>query len=208
MFKSFSVLALVFVITGCSEPNPIDININEAATNAELAPGNYKVDKNGTTEINSRFDEKNFGITVDDLSNRLNSASKKAKLGNIPFEKFNIHKGQVNNAFSVEISPDLTMAGSFDRNAKIQSIALIMSQNENGVAETISMLLMARLTVNSLTPNLSNKYTANEMTKVILEAIDKYKNKGHGKASKVVGSVRYSVIADNVTGLWIIFDPV
>lgn len=208
MLKLFTVLLLGFVMAGCSEPKSIGINVDKKAVSSGLAPKNYKVDEDKTIQVNSKVDEKNFGITIGDLSNRLNSASKKAELGDIPFNKFNVHKGPGNNTFSVEISPDLTMAGSFDKNGKVKSIALIMNPNENGGAEIMSMLLMVRLTTNSLSPNLHKEYTAGKMTEVILEAVDKYKDKGHGKASKIVDSVKYSVMVDSITGLWVTFDAV
>ena len=56
MFKLFAILALGFVITGCGEPPQIEIDIDEAAANAGLAPEDYKVHEDGTIQVYSKVD--------------------------------------------------------------------------------------------------------------------------------------------------------
>lgn len=55
MLKRVAVLICVFAIAGCSEPEPVDIDINEAAANAGLAPEDYEVHENGAIEIKSKM---------------------------------------------------------------------------------------------------------------------------------------------------------
>lgn len=55
MLKRFAVLMTVCAIAGCSEPKPVEIDIDEAAANAGLAPEDYKVHENGTIQIYSKL---------------------------------------------------------------------------------------------------------------------------------------------------------
>lgn len=56
MLKRVAVMICAFAIAGCSEPEPLEIDINEAAANVGLAPEDYKVHENGTIEVYSKGD--------------------------------------------------------------------------------------------------------------------------------------------------------
>lgn len=65
MLKRFSLLICVFAIAGCSEPKPVEIDIDEAAANAGLAPEDCEVHENGTVEVYSKVDDaKNKNIPL------------------------------------------------------------------------------------------------------------------------------------------------
>lgn len=70
MLKRFAILMTVCVIAGCSEPKPVEIDIDEAAANAGLAPEDYKVHENGTIQIYSKVgtEQENVSWYQDDLS--------------------------------------------------------------------------------------------------------------------------------------------
>lgn len=57
MFKLFAVLVLGIAIAGCGEPPQIEVDIDEAAANAGLAPDDYKVNEDGTIQIYSKVNE-------------------------------------------------------------------------------------------------------------------------------------------------------
>lgn len=57
MFKLFTVLALGLVMVGCGERPQIEIDIDEAAANAGLAPEDYEVHEDGTIQVYSKVDE-------------------------------------------------------------------------------------------------------------------------------------------------------
>lgn len=57
MFKLFAVLVLGIAIAGCGEPPQIEVDIDEAAANAALAPDDYKVNEDGTIQIYSKVNE-------------------------------------------------------------------------------------------------------------------------------------------------------
>ncbi len=56
MLKRFAVLICVFAIAGCSEPEPVEIDIEEAAADVGLAPDEYQVNDDGSIEIYSKVD--------------------------------------------------------------------------------------------------------------------------------------------------------
>ena len=66
MLKKFAVLITIFAIAGCSEPKPveIDIDIDKAAAKAGLAPEEYEVDEHGNIKVYSKVDT---AITSDDV---------------------------------------------------------------------------------------------------------------------------------------------
>ena len=55
----FAALTIGWVVIGCSEPVPIEIDIDEAAANVGLAPDDYEVHEDGTIEVYSKFEESN-----------------------------------------------------------------------------------------------------------------------------------------------------
>lgn len=57
MFNLFAVLVLGIAIAGCGEPPQIEVDIDEAAANAGLAPDDYKVNEDGTIQIYSKVNE-------------------------------------------------------------------------------------------------------------------------------------------------------
>lgn len=60
MFKSrkvFLIGLVTFGLIGCSDPKPVNIDINEAAANEGLAPEDYEVHENGAIEVYSKVDD-------------------------------------------------------------------------------------------------------------------------------------------------------
>lgn len=57
MLNKFAVLMTICAIAGCSEPKPVDVDINEAAANEGLAPEDYEVHENGAIEVYSKVDD-------------------------------------------------------------------------------------------------------------------------------------------------------
>ncbi len=70
MLRKFAVLMTVCAIAGCSEPEPIEIDIDEAAANVGLAPEDYEVDENGNIKVHSKVEtaEEKVLWYQDDLS--------------------------------------------------------------------------------------------------------------------------------------------
>lgn len=73
MFESKKILLIVLVtfgLIGCSEPEPVEIDIDEAAANVGLAPEDYEVDENGAIEVYSKVDTTKDSVAwyQDDLS--------------------------------------------------------------------------------------------------------------------------------------------
>tara|TARA_R110002020_G_scaffold474773_2_gene707342 strand:+ start:5370 stop:5939 length:570 start_codon:yes stop_codon:yes gene_type:complete len=64
MLKKFAVLMTICAIAGCSEPEPIEIDVDEAAANVGLAPEDYEVDEHGNVKVYSKVATK---ITSDDV---------------------------------------------------------------------------------------------------------------------------------------------
>lgn len=65
------VIGLVTLgIAGCSDPEPVEIDIDEAAANVGLAPEDYKVHENGAIEVYSKVDTEQENVLwyQDDLS--------------------------------------------------------------------------------------------------------------------------------------------
>ncbi|WP_143516793.1 hypothetical protein [Psychrobacter sp. JB193] len=71
MLKRFAVLMIVCAISGCSDPKPVDIDIDEAAADAGLAPDEYKVNDDGSVNVSSKVDT---AITPDDVIAAFKSA--------------------------------------------------------------------------------------------------------------------------------------
>lgn len=70
MLKKFAVLMTIYAIAGCSEPKPTEIDIDEAAADAGLAPEDYEVDENGNIKVYSKVgtSEDSVAWYQDDLS--------------------------------------------------------------------------------------------------------------------------------------------
>lgn len=207
MLKRFAALMVVLAITGCSDPEPQIIDMDEVAAEAGLSEDDYIVHENGAMEIHSKVDDKTFGITPDEFSNRLSAEAKDVGLGDIPFDNFDLQKGSVNDAFVVKLSDAIAMNGTVDKNGELKATTFIMGSTENGDTEIMSMLMMAGLTARALSPDLAKEETAGAVTELVVEAMNGFEKNGEGKASQVVDGIKYGVTADNILGLWISFEP-
>ena len=56
MLKKFAVLMTVCAMAGCSEPEPIEIDVDEAAASVGLAPEDYEVDEHGNVKVYSKVE--------------------------------------------------------------------------------------------------------------------------------------------------------
>lgn len=56
MFKKTVILLIGCAITGCSDPEPIEIDINRIAAEEGLSPEGDKVHENGAIEVHSKVD--------------------------------------------------------------------------------------------------------------------------------------------------------
>lgn len=70
MLKRFAIMMTVFAIAGCSEPEPVAVDIDEIAAEVGLAPEDYKVHENGAIEVYSKVgtEQENVSWYQDDLS--------------------------------------------------------------------------------------------------------------------------------------------
>ena len=57
MLKKFAVLMTVCAIAGCSDPEPVEADIDAAAAEVGLAPEDYKVHEDGTIEVYSKVED-------------------------------------------------------------------------------------------------------------------------------------------------------
>lgn len=209
-FVSCTVLALA--VTGCSEPEPIVIDMDEVATEAGLAPDDYSVDDNGVMTIKSRVDEpviqdKTFGITPSEFATRLSVEIKEVGLGDMAIGEFDIQQGEVNDAFSEMLSDAIAMNGIIDKNGELKSVTFIMGQTENGDTEIMNMVMMAGLSARAISPNQPKEQSAGALTDVVVQAVEQFGEKGEGKASKTVGNIKYSSMANSQSGIWAVIEP-
>ena len=71
MLKRLALLITVCAISGCSEPEPVEIDIDEIAAEAGLSEDEYSIDENGIMTIHVKSDdqpEKDVVWYQDDLS--------------------------------------------------------------------------------------------------------------------------------------------
>jgi|GEM_PF-7093888 len=213
MLKRVAVLMCVFAIAGCSEPETQVIDLDKAAADASLAPEDYEVHENGAIEINSQVEnepiqDKTFGITPDEFGSRLSAEAKEVGLGDIAVDKFSVTEGSVNDVFSEKISDAIAMNGTVDKNGELKSVTFIMGQTENGDTEIMNMMMMAGLSARAISPNQPKEQSAGVLTEVVVDAVKQFGEKGDGEASKIVGDIKYSSLANSQLGIWAVIESV
>ncbi|WP_286796097.1 hypothetical protein [Psychrobacter sp. UBA6291] len=213
MLKRIAVLMCVFAIAGCSEPEPQVIDLDKAAADAGLSLEDYEVHENGAIEINSQVEnepiqDKTFGITPDEFGSRLSAEAKEVGLGDIAVDKFSVTEGSVNDVFSEKISDAIAMNGTVDKNGELKSVTFIMGQTENGDTEIMNMMMMAGLSARAISPNQPKEQSAGVLTEVVVDAVKQFGEKGDGEASKIVGDIKYSSLANSQLGIWAVIESV
>lgn len=213
MLKRVAVLMCVFAIAGCSEPETQVIDLDKVAADAGLAPEDYEVHENRAIEINSQVEnepiqDKTFGITPDEFGSRLSAEAKEVGLGDIAVDKFSVTEGSVNDVFSEKISDAIAMNGTVDKNGELKSVTFIMGQTENGDTEIMNMMMMAGLSARAISPNQPKEQSAGVLTEVVVDAVKQFGEKGDGEASKIVGDIKYSSLANSQLGIWAIIESV
>lgn len=202
------------------------IDVADAAANAGLATDDYEVHDNGAIEVKAADDvakvkesetvkkediknpvDKTFGITPDEFGVRLSAEAKKVGLGDTAVGRFNITEGAVNDVFIEKLSDAIAMNGTVDKNGELKGITFIMGQTDKGDTEIMNMMMMAGLSARAISPDQPKEQSAGALTEVVVEAVKQFGEKGEGEASKTVGDVKYSSIANGTVGLWAVIEP-
>ncbi|MGP5360513.1 hypothetical protein ACTXL1_06870 [Psychrobacter celer] len=202
------------------------IDVAAVAADAGLATDDYEVHDNGAIEVKAADDvakvkesetvkkedikspvDKTFGITPDEFGTLLSAEAEKVGLGDIAVGKFNVTEGAVNDVFIEKLSDAIAMNGTVDKNGELKGITFIMGQTDKGDTEIMNMMMMAGLSARAINPDQPKEQTAGALTEVVVEAMKQYGEKGEGKASKTVGDVKYSSIANGTIGLWAVIEP-
>lgn len=185
---------LTLGLVGCGEPAPVETN--DSAVEVESVVENTIVQ------------EKTFGITPAEFSSRLSAEAKEVGLGDFASGDFDIREGEVNDGFTEILSDAIAMNGTVDKNGELKSVTFIMGQTDNGDTEIMNMMMIAGLSARAISPDQPKEQSAGALTEVVVDAVQQYGESGDGEASKTVGDIKYTGMANGQLGIWAVIEPV
>lgn len=152
--------------------------------------------------------DKTFGMTLNEFGQQFMSSAKDLGLGDYSWDEDpELSKGAVNDTFTVKLSDAVAMNGIVDKNGELKGITYIMGKTDKGAEAGMNMLVMGGLTAKTLNPDLPQKQTSEVIGELMTSAAEEFEKTGSSTKSKVVGDVKYTVVASKMIGLWLSFEP-
>lgn len=202
----FAVVAIGAIFVDTDTDESVTAKSSEPATVEEKQPEQIKADE-PVEEVVTTPQEATLGLTVDEYGNKYMAEAKALGLGDFKWGGVDLNEGAVNDTFTMKLSDAISLMGTVDKNGELKSLTYIMGKTNEGDKEAVNMLMLAGITAKTLTPELPNEQTAGVVAKLTTEAVEKFSKEGEANETKVVGDVKYTVMANKMTGLWIIFSP-
>lgn len=187
------------------EPKPDQVENNEKV--AIATPVKEDPVKETKKEVVETKKEPTLGLTVDEYGKKYMAEVKAVGLGDYKWGDVDLKEGAVNDTFTLKLSDAVALTGAVDKNSEIKSLTYIMGRTNEAGKEILNMVMLAGLTARTLSPELPKEKTAGVVAELTNKAVEKFTKEGEAKESKVVGDVKYTVIANKVTGIWIVFSP-
>lgn len=196
-------------LTTVEEKEPKQVKDSEEVAVAEPVEKVAELTKESEVkeEVVATQQEATLGLTLDEYGNKYMAEAKAVGLGKHKWGGVDLKKGAINDTFTMKLSDAVALMGVVDKNSELKSLTYIMGKTNEGDKEALNMLMLAGITARTLNPELPKEKTAGVVAELTNEAVDKFSKVGEAKESKVVGDVKYTVIANKVTGLWIVFSP-
>lgn len=149
-----------------------------------------------------------LGITLNQFGTNFMANATELGLGDYSWDSNpDLTKGKVNDSFTLMLSDAIAMNGIVAKNGELKSITYIMGKTDEGDKAAMSMLIMGGLTAKSLNSDLPQKQTSEVIGELVTSAAKEFEKTGSATESKIVGSVKYTVIASKTIGLWLSFEP-
>ena len=145
----------------------------------------------------SVYESKNYKVKVKDLD-----------IDTIrTFGEFDVKKGDVNDVFQVDVSPDVSLIGTVNHDGMLRGITYIVVPSGDSQKAMMDTLILVGITSNIISGEENKSKTSKVVTDLLtkaLDGIDKEKNSHNA----VVGNVKYFATASKLTGLWFGVEPV
>lgn len=149
-----------------------------------------------------------LGITLDQFGTNFMANASELGLGDYSWDSNpELTKGKINDSFTLMLSDAIAMNGIVAKNGELKSITYIMGKTDEGDKAAMTMLIMGGITAKSLNPDLPQKQTSEVIGELVTSAAKEFEKTGSATESKIVGSVKYTVIASKTIGLWLSFEP-
>ncbi len=205
---------LLLILSMCSsDPDETEATTASSAevVNGEPTPEPLVAETQEETKAKkNQIEEQNktLGMTPDEFGERFMAQSKELGLGEHAWDKVDIKEGAVNDTFTMKISDALVLSGGVDKNGELRSLTYIMGRTDKGDEAAMSMILLGGITARVLNPDLPKEQTSQVVGDLMVSAANEFAQTGEAKESKIVGDVKYGVIASKAIGLWLYFEPV
>lgn len=152
-----------------------------------------------------------LGITLNQFGTNFMANATELGLGDYSWDSNpKLTKGKINDSFTLMLSDAIAMNGIVAKNGELKSITYILGktdEGDNAANAAMSMLIMGGITAKSLNPDLPQKQTSEVIGELVTSAAKEFEKTGSATESKIVGSVKYTVIASKTIGLWLSFEP-
>ncbi|MGL5660496.1 MAG: hypothetical protein ACRC2U_19470 [Aeromonas sp.] len=146
-----------------------------------------------------------FNLTPAQFKNKFNAKTKQLE-NNLTITKLNIEDGKINNSFKYMFNKSTGLVGTIDKKTgKIISFMFLFggSQDQQEILHAVAVPLFISQIVN---PEQAKSKTSKVIMEMISESLSKM-NDGETIKNKI-GSVQYSSVASQYTGLMLSIEPV
>jgi len=152
--------------------------------------------------------EANLGMNPEQFRQAFNKRLKDLDIDTIrTFGEFDVKKGDVNDVFQVDVSPDVSLIGTVNHDGMLRGITYIVVPSGDSQKAMMDTLILVGITSNIISGEENKSKTSKVVTDLLtkaLDGIDKEKNSHNA----VVGNVKYFATASKLTGLWFGVEPV
>jgi len=205
LLVSFISLAMV----GVFAPEVEEKNSKEmAAVKDPVVVAKPDVVKEPEQKVLNATAEANLGMNPEQFRQAFNKRLKDLDIDTIrTFGEFDVKKGDVNDVFQVDVSPDVSLIGTVNHDGMLRGITYIVVPSGDSQKAMMDTLILVGITSNIISGEENKSKTSKVVTDILtkaLDGIDKEKNSHNA----VVGNVKYFATASKLTGLWFGVEPV
>ena len=213
-FTLFAVFAwlLSFAIVAV---NLDETDIPESTEESEKVSKNEQIEEKSdevekVAENEQIEEEPTLGLTVKEFGQRYNAKAKEMDLSDqaqIDWSDVEIKEGAVNDTFTKMIRDDLALNGVVSKNGELKSLTYILGKTQQGEEAFLTTLIVGGVTAGALNPDLPKSQTVEVASNLLVNGVKSYSENSEGISESVqVEDVRYGVVINQVTGVWMFFE--
>lgn len=202
-FLGTLILAIIGVATQPKVPqSPLQENNVTQTVTAPVSTEDKKTETQATVVSNE-----NLGLSVEEFRKNLNTQFKKADVSYLkPLTEFDIDQGKVRDSFQVELTDEVGLVGTVNKDGLMHGLTLIMTKSDESGKPAMDLVLIATILALTVNPELDGAEAGQMILKLTKDAVEGLDNPENTHI-QVIGKNKYFSLASKEMGVWIGVEP-